>query len=114
MAEAVVFNRHRPPILPLELPDEARTILHIQPPTVELQEELRANKSYLSSLMSKDDDEVVAGLYDLAARLMSCNRNMKKITAEQLAKQYHLDTEDLVVFYQAYANYLTEIENAKN
>ena len=36
------FNRHRPPILPIEMPDEEGTIIHVTPPTVDLQEELRA------------------------------------------------------------------------
>lgn len=115
MAETVVFDRHRPPILPVELYGPDLVVLHIKPPTVDLQEELRANKSDLSALLTQDDDEqIVAGLYKLAARLMSCNRNMLTITAEELRTKFRLDTEDLVVFYEAYANYITEIENAKN
>lgn len=114
MAEPLIFNRHRPPILPVELMDKDHTVLNLQPPTVELQEELRTNKGFLSSLMSEDEDKAVAALYDLAARLMSCNRNMKKVTAEQLQKKYNLDTDDLVIFFQAYARYIEEIENAKN
>ena len=108
------FNRYRPPILPVELMDEQRTVLHITPPTVDLQEELRAKISGLNALLTGTDDEKRQGLYDLAARLMSCNRNMRQITPEQLRIAYGLDEEDLVVFFEAYADFLKGIENAKN
>lgn len=114
MANTVNFNRYRPPILPVELLDEQHTVIHVVPPTVDLQEELRARQSELRALLAQGDDATRAALYDLAARLMSCNRNLREFSAEQLRTVYHLDEEDLVVFYQAYADYLKEIENAKN
>lgn len=114
MANTVNFNRYRPPILPVELLDDNNTVINVTPPTVDLQEELRANLSELNALLTGGDDEKREALFDLAARLMSCNRNMKKITPEELRKVYHLDEEDLVVFYTAYADFLREIENAKN
>ena len=114
MANTLVFNRHRPPILPIELMDEQNTVIHVTPPTVDLQEELRARLTDLTALLNGDDNEKRVALFDLAARLMSCNRNMRKITAEQLRTVYRVDEEDLVVFYSAYADFLKEIENAKN
>lgn len=114
MANTLNFNRYRPPILPVELLDDQHTTLHIVPPTVDLQEELRARQSELRALLSQGDDATRAALYDLAAKLMSCNRNLREITAEQLRTVYRLDEEDLVVFYEAYADYLKGIENAKN
>lgn len=114
MANTLVFNRHRPPILPVEMMDAQKTVINVTPPTVELQEELRARLADLNALLNGDDEEKRGALFDLAARLMSCNRNMRKITPEQLHKTYRVDEEDLVVFYNAYADFLTEIENAKN
>lgn len=108
------FNRFRPPILPIEMPDADNTVLHITPPTVELQEELRATARELNSLLTGGDAEQREAMYDLAARLMSCNRNMLKITPEDLHKVYHLDAEDLVEFYHAYVEFVTGIEHAKN
>ena len=108
------FNKYRPPILPVEMLDEAGTIIHITPPTVALQEELRARMPELNSLLHGDADDVRAGFFDLAARLMSCNRNMRKITPEQLRDIFRLDEEDLVVFFHAYAEFVKGIENAKN
>lgn len=112
MAEMLSFNRHRPPILPLELPDG--TAINLCPPTVDLQEEVRTNLSQLHKLLQGEETEVTAALYDLAARLMSCNRNLLRFTSQQLKEQYCMDVADLVVFYSAYADYIREIESAKN
>lgn len=108
------FNRHRPPIFPVEMPDEDGTVLHISPPTVDLQEELRASAGDFYALLDGGNAEQRAALYDLAARLMSCNRNMLKITPEDLRKVYHLDAEDLVGFFHNYVDFIKGIENAKN
>lgn len=114
MAQILNFNQHRPPILPIVLPDGAQTKLHLVPPTVDLQEELRARQQELRALLDPDNEDMVGALYDLAAKLMSCNRNLKTITAEELRTVYEMDVSDLVVFYQAYADYIVSLENAKN
>ena len=108
------FNRHRPPIWPVEMPDEEGTILHIVPPTVDLQEELRSSADDLKALLDGGDENTRQGLYELAARLMSCNRNMVKVTPETLRKTYSLDAEDLVDFFHGYVDFVKGIENAKN
>lgn len=114
MAQPYSFNRYRPPVLPLQLMDDAQTWVNISPPTVDLQEELRAQQSHLRALLGQEGEEMVEVLYNLAARLMSCNRNLIRFTAEDLRTVYHMDVEDLVVFYKLYADYLSEIEHAKN
>lgn len=108
------FNRYRPPIWAVEMPDEDGTVLHITPPTVDLQEELRASAEDFNALLAGGDEDKKAALYDLAARLMSCNRNMLTLTAEDLRKTYRLDTEDLVAFFHGYVDFIKGIENAKN
>lgn len=108
------FSKHRPPILEVELPDEGCTVLHITLPTVELQEELVAKNSQISGLLEGGSKEQREGMFDLAARLMSCNRDWLKITPEELRRKYNLDTEDLVLFYNRYVEFVTRTENAKN
>lgn len=114
MAKTLSFNKYRPPILPVELLDKQKTVLHITPPTVALQEELRARMTELNALLTGGDEEQRAGLWSLAARLMSCNRNMMKITPDALRTTYGLDEEDLIVFYDEYAAFLNDLETAKN
>lgn len=113
MANIINFNKHRPPILPLLMPDE-QTLLNLCPPTKDLVDELREGLSDLRALLNQEDEEMVYALYDLAARLMSCNRNLKKITVEQLRNTYNMDIVDLTLFFQKYADYIVEIENLKN
>ena len=108
------FNRHRPPIWAVEMPDKDGTILHIVPPTVDLQEELRASSRDFMSLLDGGDEDKRAALYDLAARLMSCNRDLLKITPDSLRKTYGIDAEDLVEFFHGYVDFIKGIENAKN
>lgn len=112
--ETLQFDRYRPPVYPVELMDVQRTVLHLTPPTVDLQEELRSRIGDLKELILCADDEIRQSLWDLAARLMSCNRNVRQITPEQLKAAYGLDEEDLVVFFEGYADFLKGIENAKN
>lgn len=112
--EALNFNRYRPPFLPVEMPDAQDTVINVLPPTVDLQEELRARSADLHTLLTGTDPEKREGMFDLAARLMSCNRNMLKITPEMLRTTYRLDEEDLVVFFTTYTDFIRRIENAKN
>lgn len=112
MSQTINFNRHRPPILRVPLAEDM--VLHVTPPTVDLQEELRARLPDLTALLSQDNNDMREALYDLAARLMSCNRNLRRITAEDLRNTYELDEADLAVFFDEYAGYLTAIERAKN
>lgn len=114
MANTLSFSKYRPPILPVELLDKQKTVLHVTPPTVALQEELRARMTELNALLTGGDEEKREGLWDLAARLMSCNRNMLTLTPDVLRTVYGLDEEDLVVFYDEYASFLSNLENAKN
>jgi hypothetical protein len=110
----VDFNRHRPPFLEVSLFDKDETVLQVTPPTVDLQEELRASAADFTALLNGGNEEHRKVLWDLAARLMSCNRNWLKITPADLRKKYKLVEEDLVVFFQEYVSFLNGIENAKN
>lgn len=110
----VDFNRYRPPILTVPLLDADKTVLHVTLPTVDLQEELRANAGTFNSLLDGGSKEHRAVLFDLAARLMSCNRNWLEIRPEELRTKYNLDEEDLVVFFDQYVDFVRRTENAKN
>lgn len=110
----VNFDRHRPPVLEVPLSDKDETVLQVTLPTLDLQEELRARAGDFYALLEGGDDEQREAVWDLAARLMSCNRNWRKITPEDLRKKYKLVEDDLVVFLRAYVDFVTNIENAKN
>ena len=114
MARVLDFNSYRRPTLILSMKDENKTKLHLTAPTVELVEELRANLPELQTALSGHDAVASRVVYDLAAKLMSCNMNGVELTAEQLAVEYEMNMEDMAGFYLAYADFLEDIKNAKN
>ena len=111
MSNYVDLSRNRLPVLTFVLPN--RAVVRVLPPTVDLQEELAENKEQLVQLLSSEEHGVEA-MYDLAARLLNRNRNLKKFTAESLKKKYGVDEIELVQFFTAYANFISEIRSAKN
>ena len=114
MANNLDFNRYRPPVLPVTLRDKKGTKLSVSLPSVELLDEFRANSDRLAQLVQHESEEMVDALYDLAAKLLSNNRNLKKITPDQLRTVYGMEEEDLVVLFYEYTAFINGVENAKN
>ena len=108
------YNRYRPPFFEVPLYDKDETVLQVTPPTVDLQEELRAHSAELHALLGGGTEEQRQAFWDLGARLMSCNRNMRTFTPEDLRKTYRLVEDDLVAFFYNFVEFVTNIENAKN
>lgn len=114
MARTLNFNDLRPPVMPVILSDDAQTRLNVVAPTLDLIEELRANLPKLQEVFKEESEENRAALYDLAAKLLSCNRNARHFTGADLRDVYRMDIEDLVLFFSDYSDFLSEIKNAKN
>lgn len=114
MAKTLDFNKINRPVLQLVMPNKEKTVIKVSTPSEELVEELEATMPELQSVLSGGDREGVGLCYDLAARLINCNRSFITVTAEELRKKYGLDLEGLVVFYSAYADFIQEINSAKN
>ena len=114
MANTLDFNAHRPPVLPVVLPDEAGTKLNVTPPSLDLVEELQANLPQINEALSRQDVEMVDVMYDLAAKLLSCNRNMLRFTGPSLRDYHNMDVEDLVIFFSDYVDFLDGVKRSKN
>ena len=114
MAKTLDFNSMKRPILRLVMQDEAKTNIDVSTPTEGLIEELAAATRELDAVLQSGDASMVQAIYDLAARLISCNRNFMKVTAEELRDKYKLNLEDLVIFYSAYLDFIDEVTNSKN
>ena len=114
MAKTLDFNSMKRPTLRLVMQDEAKTTIDVSTPTEGLIEELAAATRELDAVLQSGDASMVQAIYDLAARLISCNRNFMKITAEELRDKYKLNLEDLVIFYSAYLDFIDEVTNSKN
>lgn len=114
MAKVLDFNTIERPVLELIMQDEARTHILVSTPTEGLVEELAALAPQLESLKQAEDAEAIAIIYDLAARLINCNRNFVKVTPEDLRVKFHMNFESLVIFYGHYIDFINDITRAKN
>ena len=113
MARVLDLNSVQRPTLELTLMDDDRTLLRVSMPTEGMVSELQAMTSDLKKV-EKGDREAVELIYDLAARLLSCNRDRIQVTAEELRGKYRVDLESLLIVYSAYMDFINEISNQKN
>ena len=114
MARVLDLNTVERPTLELTLQDEARTVVRITMPTEALVQELSAVAPDLENSLKKGDAESVENIYNLAASLISCNRDNFKVTGEELRTKYKMDLESAVVFYSGYIDFIDDIKNRKN
>lgn len=114
MAKTLDFNSIKRPTLPLIMKDDDRTHIDVTVPTEGLVSELIATAPELEAVVKNGDSASIRAVYDLAARLISCNRGEIPVTADDLIEKYNLDLEAIIVFYGAYTDFINEIANAKN
>lgn len=114
MAKTLNFNTIVPPTLPLVMRDDAKTKITVTAPVEELVEKLQVIAPRMTEMLEGDESESVPVIYDLAARIISCNKEGLQVTAEDLRGKYRMNLELLVVFFSAYLDFISEITNAKN
>ena len=114
MPKKLDFNTINPPVLELVMPDADKTQIDVTTPSEKLVEELQTIAPHMSEALAADDNETIPAIYDLAARLISCNRQKLQVTVDDLRNKYKLNLEALLVFYNTYLDFLNEITDAKN
>ena len=114
MAKTLYFNALRLPKLPLVMGDAEKTNIIVTAPSEGLVEELQSAGPELQKIMESNDSDGIMACYDLAARLISCNQSGLQVTAEELRGKYALDLYGLIFFFNAYSDFIIEIQNAKN
>lgn len=113
MAKTLDFNKIKKKYLTVVLADEKNTTLIIGTPTKAIMDELISLKSAFDDISEDDiDSETMDEIYTVCAKLMSRNKTGKKITKEQLEKEF--DFEDMLIFFNAYMDFITEISGEKN
>lgn len=113
MGAVLDFNRLLQPVLTVTLSDPEKTTLHVNSPSLELVREIQLNFSELVRILSTETGEELEAAYDLAAKVMSCNREKRIVTHEEL-KKCGVDTQALTAFFVQYVDFLEELKNAKN
>ena len=114
MAKTLDFNTAKKPALKVRFKDEKKTMIEVLMPTVAMIKALQEHYSTLVSAVETCDQDSVRSSYDLMAMLMSCNRSGKKITGKELMEKYKIEIDDLILFEQAYMEFIEEQEKEKN
>lgn len=114
MAKSLNFRQFAQPTLPITMNDAAETVFTLTAPSVELVEQLEANQKALLDTFKKGNRESLDEIWNLAARLISCNRECRQVTVEDLKGKYGMTYQMLFIFLEAYGEFIAEIEAAKN
>ena len=114
MAKGLNFRNFTQPTLPINMNDAEETLFTVTTPTVELVERLEANKDNLIATFEKGDENTLDEIWALAASLISCNRECRQVTVEELKGRYGMSYAMLLAFFTVYGEFIDEIDNAKN
>ena len=109
MVSKLDFNKVKKQYFEVTLNDESQTTLHLLTPTKRQMTELGEALSGVGDELTFDN---VNALYEIVAQMMSRNKEFHKVTGEQLAEL--LDYEDLTLFVNKYAEFVTALVNEKN
>lgn len=113
MAKVLDLNSVQESILDLTLQDEARTVVHLDFPSEALVQELEAMEGELNKLKDGSVDSINL-VYDLLARLISCNFDGFKTTGPELREKYRMTIYSAIKVYKAYISVIEEVSNLKN
>ena len=114
MAKPLNFNNVKKSYLNVTLADEKNTVLLIGTPTKAIMDDLVALQDSIDAVSEEDEAniETTDELYGACAKLMSRNKGGIKITKEYLGEIF--DFEDIVIFFNAYMDFVDEVVNSKN
>lgn len=108
------FNQLQRPILELTMMDKDQTVINVTTPTMDLLEELETALPQFEDTAKEGNKAAVQAIYDLAARLISCNLSFIPVTAEELRTKYRMGLDYMQVFFSAYMDFVSGIYNQKN
>ena len=112
MAKTLNFNTVKKQYLTLTFNDEKKTTVMVGTPTKAIMNELIA----ISGNLENDGDEIsestIDDLFYLSSRVISRNKGGVNISKEYLEEIF--DIEDLLLFFNTYMQFITELANTKN
>jgi hypothetical protein len=113
MAKSLNFNNLKKQYLSVTLADEKNTTLLIGTPTKKLMDDLTLLQSNLEAIEEDSGNtESFDELYTVCAKIMSRNKAGVIITKEKLEDIF--DFEDVVIFFNAYMEFISEVTGSKN
>ncbi len=114
MAKPLNFNNVKKTYLTVTLADENNTTIMIGTPTKAIMDDLIALQDSIDGISSTDETnmEDTDKLYSACAKLLSRNKGGILITKEFLSEIF--DFEDIIIFFNAYMDFIGEVTNGKN
>lgn len=109
MSNVLDFTKQKKEYLTVKLNDEKKTVLMIGTPTKKILDEFIGINE---SISEGADSGAIDDLYRVCAKVMSFNKGGIKITSDYLEDFF--DLTDIMVFFNAYTSFITNITNAKN
>lgn len=113
MAKALNFNTVKKAYLPVTFADEKKTTIFVGTPTKAIMDDLALLQASIEEIGEDGvNDNASDDLYEACAKVMSRNKTGAKITKEFLSEVF--DYEDVVIFFNAYMDFITEVIGSKN
>ena len=108
------FNAIAQPTWEVQLRDEAKTVVVLTAPDVDLVDRLTALGPDLRKATESKDGGTIKAVYGLIAELMSRNEDGYTFTAEELRDRYNMRLLDVFRFVAGYMEFIKEIQGAPN
>ena len=112
MANTLDFNKIKKKYLTVTLSDEKQTVIMIGTPTKAIMDELMSLQTTISGMTGDATEEAMDELYEVCAKLMSRNKTGKVIEKKLLENIF--DFEDIIIFFNAYMEFIGTLSNQKN
>ena len=112
MSNTLDFNKITKKYLTVTFADEQNTTIMIGTPTKAVMNELTNLQSTLTTMSEDANADTIGELYEACAKIMSRNKTCTKIEKEYLEKIF--DFEDILIFFNAYMEFITVLASAKN
>lgn len=110
---ALDFNNLKKANLEIVLSDKRCTKLNIFTPNKKILAEIVDVSKTLTNIENDEAGvENIDRLYDICSKAMSRNKQRIQVSREKLEAIF--DIEDLILFLQAYIEFVTEIQDSKN
>ena len=112
MSNTLDFNKIKKKYLNVTLADEQNTTIMIGTPTKAIMNDLMSLKSSLETMTDDASVDTIGELYEACAKVMSRNKAGKKIEKEHLEQIF--DFEDILIFFNAYMEFVSVLASEKN
>lgn len=114
MSKGIDFTTINRPTMPLTLRSDPPVALRIKFPTEGQMKGLEQAGIALNKLAEGENNDLVDALYTFVAALISNNRECRTVTVNDLKGKYDVALEDIILFLNAYAEFINEVSSSKN